>query len=113
MFLAIINDDDEADAQQGVDEVTTPGGNSGGGKSSHWHRYQNAALKKIADEEFREDDLPGKRQLIRYRFRDHLKVAFRSTLENLVVFPFWAIKVLDHSILIYFYGSYVIYIFTY
>mmetsp|Transcript_42113 Transcript_42113/g.54237 ORF Transcript_42113/g.54237 Transcript_42113/m.54237 type:complete len:564 (-) Transcript_42113:264-1955(-) len=84
MFLAIMDDDDEIDADN--IEINTQ-------RASHWHKYQNDALKKIALEELNEEGIPGKRDLARYRFRDHLKVAFRSSFENLVVFPFWAVKV--------------------
>lgn len=103
MFLAIIKDDDEQDAEM------LNSNNANSGNSNSWHRYQNAALKKIAEEEIRADGVVGKRQLTRYRFRDHLRVAFRSTLENLVVFPFWAIKVrvlILNMLLIFFFFCY-------
>lgn len=82
MFMAIM-DDDEAEAEEDV----TP-------KSSHWRRYQNNAHKRLTLEEIKtKDGKPGKRQLMRYRFRDHLRVGLRTALESLVLFPFWAVKV--------------------
>jgi hypothetical protein len=112
MFMAIMNDDDDAEAQlqsgdDYTDDTSSLSLSRGGGKHSRWHRYQYAALSKIADEELRDDDddddntLGGRRELKRYRFRDHLRVALRSSLESLVLFPFWAIKVYKNNINIY------------